>query len=783
MWLVALQVSEAAIRVDQFENVTGTAARFHVGESYGASWGDVNWDGWPDLFVNNHRLFPSLYRNNGNGTFTDIARQVDPGTWRNRPLGDQHGATWADFDNDGDQDLFVSTGVCCDSQFLVNIGGIFEDRTALYGVGVDFEGRMPIWSDFRPDGLLDFVMMNGRKNALMRQEPPNFVDRTLAAGLDCIRTSYGHLSDLNGDGRMELICARDGAFPKKIYDITTVPFRDVTTLLPPTPIVTDTAIADFNGDRRPDVFLVKGNLRLSEAAFVNPNNPNRMEMHVAGGPGESSSGEGGAAEQGVSFRTTGAITVNIDSKQVSGRLKVFIGANGINPATYPSFSLSPSNPNVVGIQPHNPATDLGLYVGYNPATQRWQILFSTGPKSARGYIIVESTAPMSALESVGFQTGDRPVAPRLLVNTGTGFQDVTRTAGLSNPISCAGVSAGDFDNDMDVDLYLVCRGGVQNLPDILYENQGNGTFVRIPNAGGAAGVVGVGLESGAGTGENVAIADYDVNGFLDLFVTNGLNMQPFKLGGPDQMFRNRGNLNEWIELDLVGTASNRDGIGARVLATAGGVTQLREHNHGYHRWSQDHQRIHFGLGSNSTVNLRIEWPSGVVNQHFGVAANTPHTVYRVTEGGAIQKVTLGPARGLPPPRPGDECGKPRYDKATEAAVFIWKDCNTGLWHVRGTGGGSATLFAYQGSVTSNRPFVSPTRVGMEPSDVLDTSTAGAIRYRMNVNGSAEDGFDFSLQSSASGCFAVDAPASARVLVGGRALQGPQRINLNTLGGC
>ena len=157
------------------------------------------------------------------------------------------------------------------------------------------------------------------------------------------------------------------------------------------------------------------------------------------------------------------------------------------------------------------------------------------------------------------------------------------------------MTAGDFDNDMYVDLFLTCGTGASNTADILYRNHGDGTFVAVPNAGGAAGPVGSDVGSGAGTADSVVTADYDVDGFLDLFVTNGMNLRPLYYGGPNKLFHNNGNGNHWIELDLVATKSERDATGARIYATAGGVTQLRVQNGAYHRWSQDFKRSHFGL--------------------------------------------------------------------------------------------------------------------------------------------------------------------------------------------
>jgi hypothetical protein len=193
------------------------------------------------------------------------------------------------------------------------------------------------------------------------------------------------------------------------------------------------------------------------------------------------------------------------------------------------------------------------------------------------------------------------------------FQDVTYQNGLGSPTACESAVAGDFDNDMDVDLYLVCHGPIINLPNILFENDNQGAFVMVPEAGGAVG-------STNGRGESAVVADYDHDGFLDLFVVNGA-WGGFE-NGPHQLFRNTGNTNHWIEVDLEGVVSNRDGIGARVYASAGGKTQLREQVGGMHNSSQNHQRVHFGLGTNTVLDeLVIHWPSGIVQQLNGITAD------------------------------------------------------------------------------------------------------------------------------------------------------------------
>ena len=105
--LFVLGASDASAQT-AFTDVTNASGVAHTSESYGASWGDLNGDGYLDIYASNHRTMPSLFLNRGNGTFVDVAAQTFD--WQNRPSADTHGGTWADFDNDGDQDLMVSTG-------------------------------------------------------------------------------------------------------------------------------------------------------------------------------------------------------------------------------------------------------------------------------------------------------------------------------------------------------------------------------------------------------------------------------------------------------------------------------------------------------------------------------------------------------------------------------------------------------------------------------------------------------------------------------------------------
>jgi hypothetical protein len=247
------------------------------------------------------------------------------------------------------------------------------------------------------------------------------------------------------------------------------------------------------------------------------------------------------------------------------------------------------------------------------------------------------------------------------------------------------------------------------------------------------------------------------------------------VGGPYQLFRNGGNANHWIELDLEGVDSNRDGVGAKVFATAGGKVQLREQNGGYHRWSQNHPRVHFGLAGNSTVTeLRVEWPNGPVDTIPNVAADR---IYRVTEGGTIVALPIGGGNPPPPPSP---CGQPTYDKTTEAAVFVWQDCTTQIWNTRVTGG-SQTL-SYDGNVEADQALVGVTPFSVESSDLLDNSTPSTIAYSLKVAGSGQDGYAFTVPNGASACLTLTSP-TLPVYLGSVRAPMPASFDLTTLGAC
>lgn len=771
-------------------NVSGLK---YVGESWGASWGDFNGDGYPDIFSSNHRARPSVWRNNGDGTFTDIVIQFDTSrTWLDFPYTDTHGGAWGDFDNNGTQDLLVLTGVNFPAALFVNQGlGITTDETVARGIPDDKEGRTATWFDYNNDGLLDVVINNRAPNLFFSQSGGMFSDLTTPVGLQSARTNFGILSDLDQDNSMELLAVADGEFPEKVYKTSTVPFFDITDTIPSSGLVVDAAIADFNNDLFPDIFLVRGNLR-----------PNQALKVLDAGAGETDTIEAWLAagdisgERGFEFQASGPITVTLHTQL--GLRRFFLGAGGYNPGSN-MFVLDPTIAADQGIAPHDEHLDQGFYIGYDTASASWKFWLSPASSSTRGYITVTG-ADMSDPVAMNLTTGDFDITPKLFMNLGgAGFEDVSGI-GLSNPVSCIASTVGDFDNDMDLDIYMVCRNGIENIRNRLYLNQGDGTFVEAGGFG-AEGAIGAGLPSGAGVGENVVSADYDVDGWLDLYVVNGLLMNPLRVGGPDQLFRNTSSAtstNRWIEIDLEGTLSNRDAIGSKVIVTAGGVTQLREQGGNYHRWSQNHSRIHVGLGQNDTADIEIRWPNGEFDLFTNVSANN---LYKVTQGmlgnqtGSISAVTLGGGvTDFPAPVAGDECGVPpdqqpasfpySFDPSQDKGLFIWKDCSgTEEWFVRASGGGG-TGVEYQGQLITNSLFTNVMGDGLESNDIVDSSVSGKIDFLMKMSNSGVDGFDFILSGSNGACLdMLSLPEGGQVFLGGGHLPVSLPLNLNTLESC
>jgi hypothetical protein len=315
----------------------------------------------------------------------------------------------------------------------------------------------------------------------------------------------------------------------------------------------------------------------------------------------------------------------------------------------------------------------------------------------------------------------RPIAPLVYHNDGNGhFTEIAQKAGLALPGKGLGIALADYDRDGRIDLFIAN----DSMPEFLFHNKGNGTFEEVALQSGVAvdseghsyagmGVdfadyhndglpdivvtdlasqiyalyrnngdgtfnyesypSGIGLMTMKHSGWGVRFLDFDNDGWKDLLITQGHDLDTIQLTFPDLRYkepmllaRNTGkgfvdvsaqagdvfqkawvgrglaigdidndgrldavvttndgglhvlhnatqNQNHWLTVELVGHRSNRDGIGAEVkLVTAKGSQWATVTTAGSYLSSSD-KRLHFGLGSDAAArSIEIRWPSGIL---------------------------------------------------------------------------------------------------------------------------------------------------------------------------
>ena len=209
---------------------------------------------------------------------------------------------------------------------------------------------------------------------------------------------------------------------------------------------------------------------------------------------------------------------------------------------------------------------------------------------------------------------------KMFRNDGTGvFSDRGETAGVARPLQRSGVLSvtwglafADLNNDTWEDLY-VAAGSLSShdpepQPNAVFANAADGTFLDLSAPS---------LANDPAVSRGVALADYDRDGRVDVYVVNQR--------GQPHLYRNVTPASgHWLEVDLAGTASNADGCGAWLEADLpGGVTLVRQVFCGsVGLGSGSDPVVHFGLGSAQEVEeLRIRWSSGNIQTLHDIAAD------------------------------------------------------------------------------------------------------------------------------------------------------------------
>jgi hypothetical protein len=195
------------------------------------------------------------------------------------------------------------------------------------------------------------------------------------------------------------------------------------------------------------------------------------------------------------------------------------------------------------------------------------------------------------------------------------FNDETFRSGIGNKaVLLSGVAMKflDYDNDGWTDILQLNGAMLDNIqlyhnevsykePLLMFRNRGKGQFEKTSESLGPDFMRPI-------AGRGLATADFDNDGDIDIAINNR--------GDYPSLLRNDGgNANHWLEVLLIGTLSNRDGIGASLKLTSEGFVHVEQAKGGMSYMSASDPRIQFGLGKRTKIDsLEITWPSGQVDR-------------------------------------------------------------------------------------------------------------------------------------------------------------------------
>ncbi len=443
----------------------------------------------------------------------------------------------------------------------------FTDVATAAGVAKAGDPGAVAWFDIDNDGDEDLFVAALGTDRLYRNDGAGVFTKLRSTGLETnSAASFGTaVGDYDNDGLLDLFVANLDAGNKLYRNEGAGRFRDVTKRAKvgggATTASYSAAWADYDRDGFLDLYVANGTQQRTARNFLYRNQGDGTFREVA----ESAGVDGGLAS------SLGCAWADYDN---DGWPDLFVANFG-----QPNQLFRNNGDGTF----RDRAPAAGVDVTGNGAGAAW------GDYDNDGW-----------LDLYLFNTNAGSSADRLWRNRGDGtFADVTGQMGLTEQGDGEAVVWADFDNDGWLDLFVVNRSDFSPQKNRLYRNVGGDVFSDVTQLAGV---------SGTGSGQPAAAADYDGDGYLDLYVGN-------LPGKREELYRNRGGTSDSLVVRLVGANGNRGAIGARVIVVVGSVTMTREVSSSSGRSSQSQLATHFGLGlATGADRVEVRWPSGAVTR-------------------------------------------------------------------------------------------------------------------------------------------------------------------------
>jgi hypothetical protein len=530
---------------------------------------------WPDAVTPAHVVPPGAFASDyALPRFDNVAREAGIDVY-----GISGGAITDDFDGDGRLDVVLSAiGFSDPLRFFWNRGdGTFEERADQVGLTGEVGGLNLIQADYDNDGHLDFLVLRGGWMWLEGRFPMSLLRN-------------------NGDGSFADVTRAAGLFRLK-------PTQTATWL-------------DYDGDGWLDLYV--GNESMPKDTDPKTIHPAELFHNERDGTFSEVAAASGVAVVGF---VKGVASGDYDN---DGRPDLFVSLQNADNLLFHNDGPPPTAGGAwrfsevaahAGVQ--KPNMSFGSFF-FDYDNDGWQDLFVVGYS--------QTTSADVAADYLGLPTtADRL---KLYRNRGDGtFEDVSARVGLDKVVPAMGHNFGDLDNDGWLDVYL----GTGNpdlgllIPNRMFRNDGGRAFQDVTVAGNFGHIQ---------KGHAVAFADLDEDGDQD--VVEQMGGAHLADRAYTTLYRNPGNENRWLVLELAGTTTNRRAIGARIKVTVegkGGTRAIHRVVSSGGSFGANPLRQEIGLGDATRVaSVEIAWPvSGKTQRVTGLQTNT---FYRIREGDA-----------------------------------------------------------------------------------------------------------------------------------------------------